>query len=174
MSSVSVVEEKMDADFDEETPFSSSSPSSASKATNNTFNFETKVALPLPKSSIFNLLRTRRISRSIYVVLIKAKINMLLPFGPLAILLHYITGKHVCNIMLACLLAYFFLFNNYYCFLSITTILKPNSSYLLFLLGMGLLLRLIGYCSFGRTSWLCYWVRLYITSLLKSMSSAKY
>lgn len=114
MSSVSVVEEKMDADFDEETPFSSSSPSSASKATNNTFNFETKVALPLPKSSIFNLLRTRRISRSIYVVLIKAKINMLLPFGPLAILLHYITGKHVCNIMLACLLAYFFLFNNYY------------------------------------------------------------
>lgn len=32
--------------------------------------------------------------RSIYIVLIKAKINMLLPFGPLAILLHYLTGKH--------------------------------------------------------------------------------
>ncbi|XP_022998783.1 vacuolar cation/proton exchanger 3-like [Cucurbita maxima] len=28
------------------------------------------------------------------IVLIKAKINLLLPFGPLAILLHYLTGKH--------------------------------------------------------------------------------
>ncbi|KAK0595221.1 hypothetical protein LWI29_004636 [Acer saccharum] len=32
--------------------------------------------------------------RSIYVVLLKAKINLLLPFGPLAIMLHYLTGKH--------------------------------------------------------------------------------
>ncbi|KAI3941046.1 hypothetical protein MKW92_045322 [Papaver armeniacum] len=31
---------------------------------------------------------------SIYIVLIKAKINVLLPFGPLAIILHYTTGKH--------------------------------------------------------------------------------
>lgn len=29
------------------------------------------------------------------IVLVKAKINVLLPFGPLAILLHYLTGKHV-------------------------------------------------------------------------------
>ncbi|CAN1298420.1 Vacuolar cation/proton exchanger 2 [Linum perenne] len=33
--------------------------------------------------------------RSFYIVLIRAKINVLLPFGPLAILLHYFTGKHV-------------------------------------------------------------------------------
>ncbi|THU55852.1 hypothetical protein C4D60_Mb11t11000 [Musa balbisiana] len=39
--------------------------------------------------------RTRnRILMSIYIVLIKAKINVLLPFGPLAIMLHYLTGKH--------------------------------------------------------------------------------
>lgn len=86
----------MEGDFDEETPFGSSSPSSASKPSR-IFNFETDVPLPLPKSSsssFFNLARTRRISRSIYVVLIRAKINVLLPFGPLAILLHYITAKH--------------------------------------------------------------------------------
>ncbi|CAI0442279.1 unnamed protein product [Linum tenue] len=33
--------------------------------------------------------------RTFYIVLIRAKINILLPFGPLAILLHYFTGKHV-------------------------------------------------------------------------------
>lgn len=38
--------------------------------------------------------------RSAYVVLVRAKINVLLPFGPLAILLHYVTGKHVRSIPL--------------------------------------------------------------------------
>ena len=97
-------------DFDdEETPFTSSSPSasaSASARKGHTFNFETSSVLPhvpsdLPKSSsIFKLLRMRHM-RSIYVVLIKAKINMLLPFGPLAIALHYLTGKHVCICVLS-------------------------------------------------------------------------
>ncbi|KAK9099652.1 hypothetical protein Syun_026697 [Stephania yunnanensis] len=32
---------------------------------------------------------------SVYTVLIRAKINVLLPFGPLAILLHYVTRNHV-------------------------------------------------------------------------------
>ncbi|CAI9753685.1 unnamed protein product [Fraxinus pennsylvanica] len=32
--------------------------------------------------------------RSIYVVLFKAKINVLLPFGPIAIMLHYLSKKH--------------------------------------------------------------------------------
>lgn len=32
--------------------------------------------------------------RSVPIVLFKAKINILLPFGPLAIMLHYITNKH--------------------------------------------------------------------------------
>ncbi|XP_010937217.1 vacuolar cation/proton exchanger 3 [Elaeis guineensis] len=34
-----------------------------------------------------------RLLMSIYIVLIKAKINVLLPFGPLAVILHYLTGK---------------------------------------------------------------------------------
>lgn len=35
------------------------------------------------------------ILRSIYIVLLKPKINVLLPFGPLAILLHHFTSKQV-------------------------------------------------------------------------------
>ncbi|KAG2370946.1 Vacuolar cation/proton exchanger 2 Ca(2+)/H(+) exchanger 2 [Vigna angularis] len=71
-------------DDDDHTPFASST--SASKV--RPFNFETTV-VDLRSSSAFNI---RRISRSIYFVLIKAKINILLPFGPFAILLHYLTG----------------------------------------------------------------------------------
>lgn len=95
MGSVSA-EVKMDTDFDEETPFSTTpsaaiAASSSSSSKHHTFNFETAVNLPK-----FNHSRTRRISKSIYIVLIKAKINLLLPFGPLAIFLHYTTtAKHV-------------------------------------------------------------------------------
>jgi len=92
MGSVSAGD-KMDADFDEEIPFSSTSSASASAP--HSFHFDSS----LPKSSspsFFNHSRTRRISKSIYIVLIKAKINILLPFGPLAIFLHYFSaGKHV-------------------------------------------------------------------------------
>ncbi|XP_073270068.1 vacuolar cation/proton exchanger 3-like isoform X2 [Primulina huaijiensis] len=42
----------------------------------------------LRKAHQFNVLR------SVPIVLIRAKINILLPFGPLAIMLHYITNKH--------------------------------------------------------------------------------
>ncbi|RWR95806.1 vacuolar cation/proton exchanger 3-like protein [Cinnamomum micranthum f. kanehirae] len=35
-----------------------------------------------------------RLFKNIYVVLIRAKINVLLPFGPLAVVLHYVTGNH--------------------------------------------------------------------------------
>ncbi|PNX71610.1 vacuolar cation/proton exchanger 2-like protein, partial [Trifolium pratense] len=103
MGSVSA-EDKMDTDFDEETPFSSTSSTSSapSKQQPHTFHFDSSSSssVTLPKSSssttsFFNHSRTRRISRSIYLVLIKAKINILLPFGPLAIFLHYFTGKHV-------------------------------------------------------------------------------
>eukprot|EP00268_Persea_americana_P046970 TRINITY_DN4859_c0_g1_i4.p1 TRINITY_DN4859_c0_g1~~TRINITY_DN4859_c0_g1_i4.p1 ORF type:complete len:422 (+),score=70.87 TRINITY_DN4859_c0_g1_i4:717-1982(+) len=38
--------------------------------------------------------RRNRLLMNIYIVLIKAKINVLLPFGPFAIALHYLTGKH--------------------------------------------------------------------------------
>ncbi|PRQ51971.1 putative calcium/proton exchanger [Rosa chinensis] len=47
----------------------------------------------MPNSWIARHIGMRAV-RSIYIVLLKAKINMLLPFGPLAILLHYVTGKH--------------------------------------------------------------------------------
>ncbi|CAA6659274.1 unnamed protein product [Spirodela intermedia] len=43
---------------------------------------------PIPKQARNGLLG------SLYVVLFKAKINLLLPFGPMAILLHYLTRKH--------------------------------------------------------------------------------
>ncbi|KAK8970813.1 Vacuolar cation/proton exchanger 2 [Platanthera guangdongensis] len=35
-----------------------------------------------------------RLLMSIYIVIFKARINILLPFGPLAVILHYLTGKH--------------------------------------------------------------------------------
>lgn len=43
----------------------------------------------------YNPGRTKRILMSIYTVLVKAKTNVLLPFGPVAIMLHYLTGKQV-------------------------------------------------------------------------------
>lgn len=89
------IDEKIDLESDEEIPFSSSS------ATNkvDSLNFE-MVHLP-PRPVMANSWIARHIGiravRSIYIVLLKAKINILLPFGPLAILLHYFTGKHVCT-----------------------------------------------------------------------------
>ncbi|XP_073292462.1 vacuolar cation/proton exchanger 3-like [Primulina huaijiensis] len=62
-----------------------------------TLNCERPYVFSLPKFSASWILRTaHRISvlRSVPIVLIKAKINILLPFGPLAIMLHYITNKH--------------------------------------------------------------------------------
>lgn len=86
------IEEKIELESDEEIPFSSS------QATNKlqSFQFETSHTVLHPNKS--NSWVSKRIRngplRSIYIVLIKAKINILLPFGPLAILLHYLTGKH--------------------------------------------------------------------------------
>uniref|UniRef100_A0A0D9VUX5 Vacuolar cation/proton exchanger n=1 Tax=Leersia perrieri TaxID=77586 RepID=A0A0D9VUX5_9ORYZ len=37
----------------------------------------------------------RRALTSVRVVILQAKINVLLPFGPLAVVLHYLTGKHL-------------------------------------------------------------------------------
>ncbi|VFQ83714.1 unnamed protein product [Cuscuta campestris] len=45
-------------------------------------------------SRFLRMMRRNTALRSIYIILIKAKINVLLPFGPLAIVLHYVTGKH--------------------------------------------------------------------------------
>nr|AIW56382.1 cation exchanger 2 [Nicotiana rustica] len=88
--------EKVDLESDEEIPFSSSH-----NATNKieTLHFEAASHMASPRSfySYSRVLRKMdQISfmRSIYIVILKAKINILLPFGPLAILLHYVTKKH--------------------------------------------------------------------------------
>ncbi|XP_019194228.1 PREDICTED: vacuolar cation/proton exchanger 2-like [Ipomoea nil] len=89
-------EEKIDLECDEEIPFSSSPARSKME----TLHYETShnhVGSPGSSSSSLRFIKKmHRISilRSIYIVIIKAKINVLLPFGPLAILLHYVTGKH--------------------------------------------------------------------------------
>uniref|UniRef100_A0A0R0G4Y3 Vacuolar cation/proton exchanger n=1 Tax=Glycine max TaxID=3847 RepID=A0A0R0G4Y3_SOYBN len=88
----SVVEDNHDLDHDldlDDTPLASASSKSHQQF--HSFDFEDTSVLDLRRSSIFNI---TRMSRSIYFVLIKAKINLLLPFGPFAILLHYVTGHH--------------------------------------------------------------------------------
>ncbi|KAL8458820.1 hypothetical protein ACS0TY_035520 [Phlomoides rotata] len=87
------LEEKVDIDSDEEIPFS------GSQTTNkiNSVNFGPAHILAHPKFSASWVLRkVNRVSvlRSIYIVLIRARINFLLPFGPIAVILHYLTDKH--------------------------------------------------------------------------------
>ncbi|KAJ4832690.1 hypothetical protein Tsubulata_039576 [Turnera subulata] len=82
--------EKVDLESDEEIPFSSS-PNRRKVHPFETVN--TRSHSDIAKSWIFNRMQMSPL-RSIYIVLIKAKINILLPFGPLAILLHYLTGNH--------------------------------------------------------------------------------
>ncbi|XP_057459997.1 vacuolar cation/proton exchanger 2-like [Actinidia eriantha] len=86
------VEEKIYLESDEEVPLSSSQATSKI----HTFDFEASHIGSHAKLSNSYFSKTIRLGplRSIYIVLIKAKINFLLPFGPLAIMLHYLTGKH--------------------------------------------------------------------------------
>ena len=60
------------------------------------FSVDIETSSPIQRE-VPNSLIIKKLRRSIYIVLIKAKINVLLPFGPLAILLHYVTHKHVRN-----------------------------------------------------------------------------
>ncbi|KAK4802269.1 hypothetical protein SAY86_000472 [Trapa natans] len=81
------VDERTELDSDEEIPFRPATKS---------FDFEAVHLSPAAgnlNSCIRKLMKFRPL-RSIYIVLLTAKINILLPFGPLAILLHYLTGKH--------------------------------------------------------------------------------
>lgn len=94
------LEEKVDIDSDEELPFSGSHMTNKSHS----LNFEPPHILAHPKFSASWVLRkVNKVSilRSIYIVLIRAKINVLLPFGPLAVILHYLTNKHVRKLKLA-------------------------------------------------------------------------
>ncbi|KAG5538064.1 hypothetical protein RHGRI_025224 [Rhododendron griersonianum] len=86
------LEETIDLESEEEIPLTSSQ--AMSKA--HPFDFEAPHIGPHAKlsNSWFSKPMQIRAFRSIYIVLVKAKINVLLPFGPLAILLHYLTGKH--------------------------------------------------------------------------------
>ncbi|CAN4085086.1 unnamed protein product [Withania somnifera] len=85
--------EKLELEFDEEIPFSSSQATIKMDS----LHYEAPhIASPRSYRSTRVLRKMYQISllKSIYIVIIKAKINVLLPFGPLAILLHYVTGKH--------------------------------------------------------------------------------
>ncbi|KAG5523640.1 hypothetical protein RHGRI_035434 [Rhododendron griersonianum] len=79
------VEEKIDPKSDEVVPFNSSQ-------TKSSFYLEAP-QVGSPSTSWVEQMHFRPL-RSVYIVLIKAKINVLLPLGPLAILLHYLTGNH--------------------------------------------------------------------------------
>lgn len=82
--------EKIDFESDEESPLTLSQSAGAKQS----FQFETSSHTSVPK---FRTLRKLQFTafHSVYVVLFKAKINVLLPFGPLAVLMHYMTGRHV-------------------------------------------------------------------------------
>ncbi|KAL2457390.1 Vacuolar cation/proton exchanger 5 [Forsythia ovata] len=87
------IEEKVDLESDEEIPFNATQPTNKRQS----FNFEANHAISPSKVSSLSVLRKMHqisLLRSIYIVLIKAKINVLLPFGPLAIMLHYLSRKH--------------------------------------------------------------------------------
>lgn len=101
------LEETIDLESEEEIPLTSSQ--AMSKA--HPFDFEAPHIGPHAKlsNSWFSKPMQIRAFRSIYIVLVKAKINVLLPFGPLAILLHYLTGKHVRSADFSC----YFLFHLY-------------------------------------------------------------
>lgn len=85
---------KVDLDSEEEVPLSASPMKNKMQS----MNCETSHILGHRKFSASWVVRkVNRISilKSIYIVLFKAKINVLLPFGPLAIVLHYLTNKQV-------------------------------------------------------------------------------
>ncbi|KAF8390815.1 hypothetical protein HHK36_023114 [Tetracentron sinense] len=83
------IEDKRDIESEEEIPFSTS------QATRKIHAFDhVGTHTDVPHTWIPKRIRSSRPLESIYIVLIKAKINVLLPFGPLAILLHYLTRKH--------------------------------------------------------------------------------
>ena len=146
------IEENIDLESDEEIPFSSSQ--ATDKLQN--FHFETPRSILEPNisSSWASNNLGNSLIRSIYIVLIKAKINVLLPFGPLAILLHYLTGKHVRYTVL--MIKHLLLLVKMY-------VEKRSSIFYhnhlinanLFMLGMGLLFHFTGYYTFSRASGLC-------------------
>ncbi|OVA16058.1 Sodium/calcium exchanger membrane region [Macleaya cordata] len=91
------IEEKTILETEDESPLRSENHFGSSQSMRKIQTFETSShvssLVDIPYTYSPKRIRNRAFM-SIYIVLIKAKINVLLPFGPLAILLHYITGKH--------------------------------------------------------------------------------
>ncbi|XP_010318443.2 vacuolar cation/proton exchanger 3 isoform X1 [Solanum lycopersicum] len=82
--------DKLDLQLDEEIPFSSSQGTIKIDS----LYYEAPHIASCRSTRVLTKMYQISLLRSIYIVIIKAKINLLLPFGPLAILLHYLTGKH--------------------------------------------------------------------------------
>ncbi|GJR05302.1 hypothetical protein Tco_0528286 [Tanacetum coccineum] len=81
--------ENINFESDEESPLTLSQSAVAPAKQ----SFQSETATNLPKSKLFRKLHSTAF-HSVYIVLFNAKINVLLPFGPLAVLLHYLTGWH--------------------------------------------------------------------------------
>jgi Ca2+:H+ antiporter len=60
-------------------------------------DFEHIGSLAVVAESLSPRSKWRMALRSVRVVIFQAKINVLLPFGPLTITLHYLPGNHVRN-----------------------------------------------------------------------------
>ncbi|KAL6010458.1 Vacuolar cation/proton exchanger 2 [Asimina triloba] len=92
------LEEMTDRELEGEVLVGSSSP-----AARKTQTFETSHCMPI--ADVAHAWTPRQIrSRflmNIYIVLIRAKINVLLPFGPLAVLVHHVSGKHLLDTYIA-------------------------------------------------------------------------
>lgn len=144
------IEENIDLESDEKIPFSSSQ--ATDKLQN--FHFETSRTVSENISSSWASYRLRNsLIRSIYIVLIKAKINVLLPFGPLAILLHYLTGKHVRS--KSFIITFFLVLKIYVEKRSRVSCYDHLFNAHFLLVGMGLLFHFTGYYTFSRASGLC-------------------
>ncbi|XP_058079441.1 vacuolar cation/proton exchanger 2-like isoform X1 [Magnolia sinica] len=85
------VEEKRDLELEGESLISSSSPSSSTVRKMRTYETSHGGSLGNVAHVWMPIRAINRLFMNVYIVLIKAKINVLLPFGPLAVLLHYLT-----------------------------------------------------------------------------------
>ncbi|TVU46657.1 hypothetical protein EJB05_06207 [Eragrostis curvula] len=74
------------------TPTAAGSPVPARKM--QSLDFEHIGSLAAVAESLAPGSKWRRALTSVRIVIFQAKINVLLPFGPLAVMLHYLTGKH--------------------------------------------------------------------------------
>ena len=87
--------DKAELGFEEEDDMAAGTPPPARKM--QSLDFEHIGSLAAVAESLSPRSKWRMALRSIRIVIFQAKINVLLPFGPLAITLHYLSGNHVRN-----------------------------------------------------------------------------